>query len=164
MNYPIASHQPREMTFESYQQDLSTSFPKAIRRLINETHGAYETADRLREPAHLHYKKWGFSCIASAWSEALPKSNTLTLEAWSEKVIVIEEWSMRIRCRALNIAPQSVHIETQNLGQPSLPFTSTGYRSEFIPLPSFAGGKTVADFIRHKLKPAMGKSRQLELL
>lgn len=152
------------MTFESYKQALATEFPAAIRLLIEERQGAYEMASSLKTPSSQYSREWGFDYPAQAWNAAVPKSDTLTLEAWSWGTVIIEEWQMEVTCQALNIAPQSAHIEIRNIGMVPLPFTDTGYRSEFVPLPSFANGKTVEDFIRHKLKPALSNNRQLELL
>jgi len=152
------------MTFESYKQALAKEFPAAIQLIVQEKQGAYEAAARLKAPIVQYSSEWGFDYPAQAWNAAVPKSDTLTLGAWSNGSILIEEWQMDVTCQALHIAPQSAHIEIRNSGRIPLPFTDTGYRSEFVPLPSFAGGKTVEDFIRHKLKSAMSKNRQLELI
>ena len=72
----------------------------------------------------------------------------------------VEHWTMNVSCRAFYLGGDHAHIEIRNTGQSPLPFTKTGYRSFFVPLPAFQGGKTPEDFIRAQFPETI----QLELL
>lgn len=136
------------MTFDEFTALLADEFPKAVQAAIaGETrNGRY--AEPLFELCNKHYREWGFDYPLSAWEEAVPKSDRLTLFAWSEAGMVVDSFRMRVSIRAFCIAPDGVHIEISSERRKPLPFTSTGYRSYFVPLVSFQGGATPADFVR----------------
>ena len=148
------------MTFSEYQTFMRDAFPKAVSHAIE-----YETLDNpvreaLSTPAWDHFSAWGFSCMADAWSAAVPRSDRLELFAWSLADLEIDCCRMDVSARALHLSANFVHIEVRDVGQRPLPFTETGYRSFFVSLLAFRKGVSIEDFIR-ALFP---ETRQMQLL
>ena len=136
------------MNFDCFKTQLAEEFPKAVRAAIEAIPRGGRYAEPLLEICVKHHQTWGFDYPLAAWEEAVPKSDRLTLFAWSEAGLVVDAWRMRVSAKAFCIAPDGVHIEIFSEGRKPLPFTSTGYRSYFLPLATFRGGTTPADFVR----------------
>jgi len=147
------------MTFEDYREYLVHAFPEAVRKGIHSDDPHASPGEVITRHAWEHCEEWGFRCAADCFAEATPKSDRLSLSAWSDAVITIDQWRMRVLCKSLHIMPNGAHIEVHNTGTQPLPFTATGYRSFFVPLPSFRDNITVKDFINAQ----MPKTTQLSL-
>lgn len=136
------------MNFESFKTLLADEFPKAVEKAIEGGASCRRYAEPLFDTCSKHYQEWGFGHPLAAWEEAIPKSDRLTLFAWSEAGLVVDSWRMRVSVKAFSITHNGVHIEVFSEGRKALPFTETGYKSFFLALTSFQGGKTPADFVR----------------
>ena len=148
------------MTFEDYREYLASAFPKAVRKGIHSDDPHASPPEEIMRHAWERHEEWGFGCVADCFAEATPKSDRLSLSAWSDAVVTIDHWHMRVLCKSLHIMPNGAHIEIHNTGPQPPPFTATAYRSYFVPLPSFRDNKTVKDFINAQLP----KTTQLSLL
>ena len=147
------------MNFNEYRDYLITAFPEAVRAGIHSDDPHASPGEEIMRPAWKHYEDWGFRCVADCFAEAVPRGERLSLSTWSDATLTIGHWRMRVLCKALHIMPNGAHIEVHNLGSQPLPFTATGYRSFFVPLPAFRDNKTVKDFIDSQLP----KTAQLTL-
>lgn len=138
------------MNFESFKTQLADEFPKAVQKAIDGQSPCGRYVQSLLEICSRHHKDWGFDYPSAAWDDAVPKSDRLTLFAWSEAGLVVDTWRMRVSVKAFSISHDGVHIEIFSEGRKPLPFTETGYRSYFLPLTTFRDEKTPADFVREQ--------------
>lgn len=138
------------MKFDDYKDELETKFPNIVKKATNGIDYYAELAE-IQQPAHVHYKTWGFHCMNAAWSAAIPRSQSLTLEKWCKVIVEIDCWKMEVSCEAFSLSGGHVHITVRNKGNTPLPFTSTGYRSYFVDVCQFEDGQSVMDFLRYQL-------------
>ena len=136
------------MFFQNYQDLLRTAFPEAVHRTLENPQAFMIINNDLKQPARHHHEEWGFRCVHDCFKEAVPRSNTLQLEKWSEAEVCLDHWKMIVSCRTFYLGGNHAHIEIRNTGTSPLPFTETGYQSAFVPLAAFQDGGTPEDFVR----------------
>lgn len=136
------------MKLDDYKHYLMTAFPKAVRSAVGQPGDSHGLDTILKRAAFAHHEEWGFRCVADCFSECVPRSDRLQLEKWSSSELAVDHWRMSVTCRAFSMGANYTHIEIRNTGDAPLPFTETGYRSFFVQLDAFQGGKTPEDFVR----------------
>ena len=147
------------MNLQDYKDYLKTAFPEAVHHAIENPQDWAVADKKIKQAARSHHEEWGFRCVHDCFKASVPRSVRLQLEKWSLSAVTVEHWQMDVSCRAFYLGGSHAHIEVRNTGQSPLPFTETGYKSFFVPLGAFQGGKTPEDFIRAQLP----KVSQLEL-
>ena len=86
--------------------------------------------------------------MADCFAAVVPRvRGRLALDAWSTAELTVAPWTFRVECRPFWLGTDQVHFAIHHDG-PLPGVTSTGYRSIFTPLSTFAGGLTPTDFIR----------------
>lgn len=152
------------MTFDEYKELVASEHPKRVQRLLDDpTFDPYSVGSNpISEMARKYHLDWGFKAAIYAIEEAMPKSDKLTLFAWSKETLTVKGCTLEVVCKACHLDARSVHFELSKAGEIPLPMSGTGFKSIFILVSSFAD-KTPYDYINHLFEDYEPQPLQLAL-
>ncbi|MEY2184360.1 hypothetical protein AB7878_18280 [Rhodanobacter humi] len=101
----------------------------------------------LQQLAWTNYAALGFRCMSDAFAAIVPRSDTLTLHAWSTQRLKIRGFDLLVKASPFALAAYCVHVEVMSVDRSPLPFTETGYQSLFVPFAALVDSSDLAAYV-----------------